>query len=150
MSFDPLDTAFNALAWEGETIADSAKQVWSTAKEEGLQDTAATLAAELALFPLRNIGKISSWALKGMGSLLWGTVKVGAQLAMLAPMPLPFGCNSIAEVKWRIGTVKDALVEKGRGNPRAISDIFTDLSGSIPSVRNAAQTRATTGYATAA
>lgn len=151
MSLNPVDLVSNALAAERDIVTNSVKSALSKVKAE--QDifskpgvaVAETLKEGLINIPLTNIGKISSWALKGMGKLLWGTVKVGAQLAMIAPLPfpLPAGCKTVAEVGWRVGLVKDTLAEKARGNPQEFGVIFKKLSGTIENVRDAAQRQAT-------
>jgi hypothetical protein len=151
MSFDPVEFASRAIAGERDIVTGSIRSALSNIRAEsdffskpGVA-VAETLKEGLINIPLTNIGKISSWALKGMGKLLWGTVKVGAQLAMIAPLPIPLpaGCKTVAEVGWRIKIVKDTLAEKANGNPEECGVIFKKLYGSIGDVRNAAQGQAT-------
>ncbi|MDD5055538.1 MAG: hypothetical protein PHZ00_04705 [Candidatus Peribacteraceae bacterium] len=149
MSFDPVEFASKAIRAEKDIVFDSARTIWNNTSSADIFSkpgvaVAETLKEGLFTIPLTNIGKISGWALKGMGKLLWGTVKVGAQLAMLVPLPLPLpsGCNNLAEVGWKLGAVKEALAMKARGNPEEIGVIFKNLYGTIGDVRNAAQGQA--------
>jgi len=155
MSLNLVDLVSNALAAEKDIVTSSVKSALSKINAEsdifskpGVA-VAETLTEGLINIPLTNIGKISSWALKGMGKLLWGTVKVGAQLAMIAPLPIPLpaGCKTVAEVGWRIGAMKEVLAEKARGNPEEYGVIFKKLYGSIGDVRSDAAARATAGQA---
>lgn len=156
MSFDPIDTASRAASWEWNTIKDSGKTVWSNTGSADFFNKPGVAVAEIGkealLLPARNILKIMSMTGTGVGKLLFGTLKwTGkALLALPWPMPLPNGCKSLAEVGWQLNVVKNVLAEKARGNPQAFGPLFKSLSGTIENVRNAAETRATTGSTIAA
>ncbi len=157
MSLDPFEAGSRIVGTAGKMIKDSALTVWDTTKSEPDMFSKpgvalAEIGKESVLLPVRGIAKISSWAIRKMGTVLLGTVKLGAQTAMMIPLPvpLPAGCNSLAEATWKIGVMKDAFAEKARGNPRAFGAIFDTLSGTISNVRNDASNQAIGEYRTAA
>lgn len=157
MSLDPFEAGSRIVSTTGKMIKDSALTVWDTTTSEpdifskpGV--ALAEIGKESILLPMRGIGKISSWAIRKMGTVLLGTVKLGGQLAMLAPLPIPLpaGCNSLAEAAGKIGAAKDAFAEKARGNPRAYSELMNEFSGTMHRVRNDASRKAIGEYQTAA
>lgn len=134
-------------------IKKSALNVWNTTSAEpdifskpGV--AVAELGKEALLLPVKNIAKISSWAIRAMGSVLWGTMKLGGQAAMLIPLPLPLPGNShsIADVRRNVESLKYGFAQKVNGNPRPFGELAKEWD-TIDHVRNDAQARATDGSA---
>ena len=100
-----------------------------------------SILGETVRLPLENIGKLSSWTLKRMADLLGGTLKLGAQAAMLIPIPLPGGMANLADLRGNTNAMRQALTQRAQGSPQTFREIFANIRG----IRDDAQERTNVG-----
>ncbi len=85
---------------------------------------------EIALLPFSNISAISNYIWKKSFSVLGSTLKLGAQAAMLIPLPLPGGMRNAADVRGSVTALRQAIDVKAQGKSReSFAELFTRIRG---------------------